>query len=88
MAKLGVIDLCCGMGGLSLAAQQVGLDIWAGIDTSHDALRTFETNFTRALTINGDVFDPDVLQDALSVIEERGRGFKKFIIETLSITTN
>ena len=43
-----VIDLCCGIGGLSIAARQLGMQIVAGVDTEPDALRTFAKNFPNA----------------------------------------
>ncbi len=50
-----VIDLCCGMGGLSLAARQLGMTVVAGVDIGGDALRTFERNFTDASPIESTV---------------------------------
>ena len=46
-----VIDLCCGLGGLSLAARQLGMLIVAGVDIGGDAVRTFSRNFPLAAAI-------------------------------------
>lgn len=46
-----VLDLCCGLGGISLAAQQLGCNIIAGVDTSKVALDTFQHNFPAATAI-------------------------------------
>ncbi len=43
------IDLCCGLGGLSLAARQLGIAVVAGVDIGGDAVRTFSKNFPAAL---------------------------------------
>lgn len=43
-----IIDLCCGLGGISLAARQLGMRIAAGVDLTSEALRTFACNFPEA----------------------------------------
>jgi DNA (cytosine-5)-methyltransferase 1 len=50
-----VVDLCCGMGGLSLAARSLGMRIVAGVDVSSDAARTFGKNFPEAEFVQGSV---------------------------------
>ncbi|MGH8248178.1 MAG: DNA cytosine methyltransferase [Gammaproteobacteria bacterium] len=45
------VDFCCGPGGLSLAARQLGMTVIAGVDTDRDALRTFARNFPGAAAI-------------------------------------
>ena len=50
-----VVDLCCGMGGLSVAAQEMGMRVVAGVDLNPSALRTFERNFPEAEAIEGSV---------------------------------
>lgn len=50
-----VVDLCCGLGGLSLAARQLGMRIVAGVDTNPTALKTFSRNFPDAEAIEGSV---------------------------------
>ena len=51
----GVADLCCGMGGLSLAASQLGMSVVVGVDCNRTALRTFESNFPSAKPLAGSV---------------------------------
>jgi DNA (cytosine-5)-methyltransferase 1 len=60
-AKPVVVDLCCGMGGLSLAASQLGMRVVVGTDISPTALRTFQKNFGSAEAIQGSVLSPKVL---------------------------
>jgi DNA (cytosine-5)-methyltransferase 1 len=50
-----VLDLCSGLGGLSLAARNLGMRIVAAVDTNAYALRTFAKNFPGATAINGSV---------------------------------
>jgi DNA (cytosine-5)-methyltransferase 1 len=57
-----VADLCCGMGGLALAAKQLGMRIVAGVDLNPNALRTFEKNFPNATTIEGSVRSEKILE--------------------------
>jgi len=48
-----VVDLCCGMGGLSVAAREMGMRVVAGVDVNLSALRTFSRNFPEAEAIEG-----------------------------------
>jgi len=48
-------DLCSGMGGLSLAARQLGMRVVVGVDTNATAVRTFEKNFPEAVAIEGSI---------------------------------
>ena len=57
-----VADFCSGMGGLSLAAQQLGMQIVAGVDLNAAALRTFKKNFPAAEAIEGSVRSPKILK--------------------------
>ncbi len=50
-----VVDLCCGMGGLSVAAREMGMRVVAGVDVNPSALRTFSRNFPEAEAIEGSV---------------------------------
>ena len=50
-----VVDLCSGLGGLSLAARNLGMRIVAAVDTNAQALRTFTKNFPGVTTIEGTV---------------------------------
>src|SRR5262245_29927941 len=57
-----VVDLCCGMGGLSLAAEQLGMQVVAGVDLNAAALRTFARNFPEEEPIEGSVRSAAALQ--------------------------
>ena len=50
-----VLDLCSGLGGLSLAAKELGLRVVAGVDVNKDALKTFSKNFPTAEALEGSV---------------------------------
>lgn len=58
-----VADLCCGLGGLSLAARDLGMEVRAGIDVNANALKTFAKNFPNALPLNGSVRSHKVLDE-------------------------
>lgn len=65
----GVIDLCCGLGGLSLAAKELGLQIVAGVDVNSSALRTFSKNFPAAKAMAGSVRSKKILSDCAKLLE-------------------
>ena len=48
-------NLCCGMGGLSVAAREMGMRVVAGVELNPNALRTFGRNFPEAEAIEGSV---------------------------------
>jgi DNA (cytosine-5)-methyltransferase 1 len=50
------------MGGLALAAQQLGMRVVAGVDVNGNALKTFQKNFPNATAIQGSVRSDKVLQ--------------------------
>ena len=58
-----VIDLCCGMGGLSLAAQNVGMKPRIGVDTEPSALKTYANHFKDAITLNEDITDMNTIKN-------------------------
>ena len=60
--EIFVIDLCCGMGGLSLAAKSIGMKPIIGIDTDTSAIKTYSNNFSEALAFEGDITDPETIQ--------------------------
>jgi len=68
--KYYVVDLCCGLGGLSLAAQQLGLIPIAGVDINKNALKTYEKNFPGVRAIMGDVSNPDILKKCKDIWDE------------------
>ncbi|HMP90814.1 MAG TPA: DNA cytosine methyltransferase [Kiritimatiellia bacterium] len=57
-----VVDLCCGMGGLSVAARDLGMTIAGGVDLNPHALRTFAKNFPDAEVILKSVRSPMVVE--------------------------
>ena len=56
-----VIDLCSGMGGLSRAAEDLGMHILAGVDTNPAAVKTFGRNFPSADAFEGSVRSPTII---------------------------
>lgn len=60
-STIRVADLCCGLGGLSLAAQDLGMHVSAGVDVNASALKTFAKNFPNARPILGSVRSSKVL---------------------------
>lgn len=57
-----VLDLCCGMGGLSAAAQKSGATIVGGVDPDANALETFRFNLPNAVGWQHDITQHDVAQ--------------------------
>lgn len=66
-----LIDICCGLGGLSLAGSQLGLNVLGGVDLSDSALATFIANFPDSATIRGCVTKPSVIQAACELIRKK-----------------
>lgn len=50
-----VADLCCGMGGFSLAARDLGMRVVVGVDVDAQAARTFRKNFPPVEFLQGSV---------------------------------
>ena len=44
MGELKVLDLFCGSGGLSMGAEQAGMEVVAGVDRDPSALQTYARN--------------------------------------------
>lgn len=63
-----VLDLCCGLGGLSIAAKRIGMTILAGIDPDIHALKTFSRNFPEATSIEGSIRSGKVLNDCANLL--------------------
>ncbi|MEV6527220.1 DNA cytosine methyltransferase [Longispora sp. NPDC051575] len=57
---LKVIDLFAGAGGLSEGFRQQGFEIVAGSDIDPDACATYKRNFPNAITIHGDIREPEI----------------------------
>lgn len=64
-----VIDICCGMGGLSVAARDLGMTVVAGVDLNPSALRTFSKNFPEAEAIEGSVRSRTVLEKCRALFD-------------------
>lgn len=60
LSNISFVDLCCGLGGLSLAAEQLG-KVVAGVDLNACALKTFSRNFPDAKAILGSVRSKSVM---------------------------
>ncbi len=69
--ETSVIDLCCGMGGLSLAAKRLGMEILAGIDLNSKALKTFSKNFPQAAAIEASVGTRPVIEHCQRLITQK-----------------
>ena len=70
-----VLDLCSGVGGLSLAASQLGMHIVAGVDLSATAMRTFGNNFPDAKAILGSVRSSKVLDCCAQLVRQHSGPF-------------
>jgi len=69
-----VIDLCCGLGGISLAASELGIAPLLGVDTCSDALRTYKANFPEASTWQADITLPDFRGRLSKYVQESNLG--------------
>src|SRR5260370_41293648 len=61
-------DLCCGMGGLALAARELGMRIGVGVDVDLHAERTFSKNFPEAEFVNGSIRSPNVINRCIQIL--------------------
>jgi DNA (cytosine-5)-methyltransferase 1 len=68
-AAAAVIDLCCGLGGLSLAAKNLGFQVIAGVDLKPAALKTFSKNFPDAKAIEGSVRSSKILTECSNLLK-------------------
>lgn len=68
-AAPAVADLCCGMGGLSLAARQLGMRVVFGVDPNTCALRTYHHNFPEARVVEGSVRSRKALDTCLQLLK-------------------
>ena len=66
----GVIDFCSGLGGLSLAAKNLGLQIVAGVDVNPSALKTFTKNFPDAEALAGSIRSKTILEQCVKLAEQ------------------
>ena len=75
-----VVDLCSGMGGLSLAATQLGMQVVAGVDVASSATTTFERNFPDALAIHGSVRSSIVIDKCIQRLGALRVGYQPTIV--------
>lgn len=66
-AKLSVVDLFAGAGGISEGFRQAGFTIIAGSDNDPDAAATYALNFPEASVITGDIRSNDIKEKILDV---------------------
>ncbi len=71
-AACRAVDLCCGMGGLSVAARDMGMTVVAGVDVNPNAMRTFKRNFPEAEAIEGSVRSGTVLERCRALLNGEG----------------
>ena len=75
-----VVDLCSGMGGISLAAQQLGMKVLSGVDIEPAATRTYQHNFPNATAITGSVSTSSVIQQCKELIAQSRQGYQPTIV--------
>lgn len=75
-----VVDLCCGMGGISLAAQELGMQILAGVDVEPAATRTYHHNFADATAVTGSVRSSSVVQHCQDLIAKTRQSYQSTIV--------
>lgn len=80
LASPAVADFCCGMGGLSLAATQLGMRVVVGVDTNATAIRTFGNNFSTAKAIEGSVRSLNVLKRCSELLRPLNGHSAPFVI--------
>jgi DNA (cytosine-5)-methyltransferase 1 len=70
VAKIRVVDLFAGAGGLAEGFRQAGFAVLAGTDIDPDACATFALNFSEAETIWGDIRAPAVEERVLAAASQ------------------
>jgi len=68
------------MGGLSVAARDLGMTVVAGVDLNPSALRTFSKNFPKAEPIKGTVWSRAVLERCRALLDDGGDGERVSIV--------
>ena len=69
-----VADLCSGMGGISLAARQLGMQIVVGVDSNATAVRTFGKNFPEATAIEGSIRSAQIIDRCAKLLKPSAAG--------------
>lgn len=80
MKRVYTIDLCCGLGGLSLGAIDVGIIPIAALDLSENALKTYRCNFPQTETIKGDVAEPSIIDKCIKIKHKHLKTTSRFLI--------
>ncbi|MBX7136299.1 MAG: DNA cytosine methyltransferase [Fimbriimonadaceae bacterium] len=75
-----MIDLCCGLGGISHAARELGCRIVAGVDTSATALASFEHNFAGAQAIQGSVTRRSTLEACREAMQSDSPSVRTLVV--------
>jgi DNA (cytosine-5)-methyltransferase 1 len=78
--RVRVVDLCCGLGGLSHAAKELGWEVRAGVDTNSRALRTFAHNFPEATAIQGCVSAAEAVSSCRQALGVPHNGSDKVVV--------
>lgn len=63
-----VVDLCSGLGGISLAAQHLGMRIIAAVDTNSNALLTYKRNFPDTTIIERSIMGTGAVDACMDAI--------------------
>lgn len=74
------VDLCSGLGGLSLAAKQLGLAVVVGVDTDEDSLKTFAHNFPGAVAIKETIAGTKALSACRAAIQRHPRANRPLVV--------
>lgn len=75
-----VMDLCCGVGGMSLAAKQLGFSISCGVDVSGTALASYKYNFPEAVALEADISKANTMTACAGLLAELPRNQRTLIL--------
>ena len=75
-----VVDLCCGMGGISLAAKQLKMKVLAGVDIDPAATRTYQNNFPNAVALTGSVRSTSLIDECKDLIKLSRKSYQKTVV--------
>lgn len=78
--RKAVIDLCCGLGGLSLAAQNLGLQPIIGVDICKNALKTYQHNFAPIQSICSDIEKKKTVRDIIDTAKTIDKEYSDLIV--------
>ncbi|MBX3380491.1 MAG: DNA cytosine methyltransferase [Phycisphaeraceae bacterium] len=75
-----VLDLCCGLGGISFAAREFGCLVVGGVDLSSQAIESFQHNFPDATAITGSVAERKTLDACRQIVKTQSSRSKLLIV--------